>query len=397
MKNSYRNTVILAAAVCFLAFNLIGERAEARRNDSAMPAPTAKKSPVKTNSKSTAKPTPSPKATPKPAPTVKKTADKKSSPNQKTADTKGKPPVKSNDAPKSDAKTGGQIIVTATNVTVRSEASAKAARLASVKLGKILPIVKKGSSFYQVEYENGKSGWIATTYTRDFNADKRETVYREIADKYLKTKTIDYANAAEITEFLRTGQALVKTDAARAELGFRRLQFIAAALKAIPYGKGDQFPYKNFVKANEKDCIYSEPSAEWYVRTESLWTLQSKYTALPIAEEIAWTAAQTPVAGECEGYINCYLYNIRAQDGEYLNFYPNGKYAQKALINIGKYLEPFVADIKEKAVYTPPTDISDRAEFNRFLTELRAIVSKTPNIEKNKVLKQINDLGEGYK
>ncbi len=384
MKRLYRSLIITATAIGFLSFNLVAQKANAENRDSAKPTPTpkSKQSPAKTTKAGVSKTQPKSalKSTPK-----------------KSAETRAKPAPKPAAATKSDSKPNGQVIIAAPNVTVRREASAKSGRLAVVRLGKILPVIKKSAAFYQVEYENGKSGWIATNFTRDFNSDKREKLYREIGDKYLKTKTFDYANAAEITDFLRTAQALVKTDAARADLSFKRLLFIAAALKAIPDGKGEQFPYKNFIKANEKDIVYSEPSAEWYVRAESLWDLHGKYTALPAAEEIAWTAARTTIPGECEGYINCYLYDIRATDGEYLNFYPNGQYTQKSLINIGNYLDPFVADIKEKKVYAPPTDISDRAEFNRFLTELRTIISKVPNIEKNRILKQINDLGEGYK
>ena len=344
MKKLYRNSAILTLAFTFLAFNFTLERADAQAVGGS-----------------------------------------------------GKPKAKNTPTPKIAAKTGEQIIVTGTNVIVRKEASTKSARLTAVNLGRILPVIERGSAFYQVEYEAGKNGWIATTFTRDFDTAKRDALYREIGDKQLKTQKIDYATASETTDFLRTAQALVKTDEARADLGFKRLRYIAVALKGIPFGKGEQSPYKNFIKANEKDVVYSEPSAEWYVRAESLWDLREKFAALPIAEEIAWTAANTTIPGECEGYINCYLYNIRAADGEYLNLYPNGKYAQKALTNIAAYLEPFIADIKDKTVYTPPTDISDRAEFNRFLTELRAIISKVPNIEKNKILKQINDLGEGYK
>ncbi|MCY7377206.1 MAG: SH3 domain-containing protein [Pyrinomonadaceae bacterium] len=391
MKKVYRNLIVSALAIGFLTFNFIGEQAHAQNRGSVKPtpAPTAKKSPSKT-AKAVAKPTP------KPTPKVKNTPKTWATP-KKPVEAKNKPTPKPSNTPPSDSKPIGQIIVTATNVIVRQQASAKSNRLTAVRLGKILPVVTRGAAFYQVKYETGKDGWIATGNTRDFDADKREAVYREIGDKYLKTKKFDFADAAEVTEFLRTAQALVKTDEARADLGFKRLRFIAAALKTIPTGKGEQFPYKNFIKANERDIVYSEPSAEWSVRAESIWDLHGKFTALPIAEEIAWTAARTTIPGECEGYINCYLYNIRATDGEYLNFYPNGKYTQKSLTDIGNYLTPFVADIKDKTVYTPPTDISDRAEFNRFLTELRTIISKVPNIEKNRILKQINDLGEGYK
>ena len=371
-----RNLIIPALGILFAAFNF----AAADATDATA------------QTRGAVKPTATATAKTKPAPTAKPNAKNTPAPAAKVT---VKPPVAA--APKTNAKSLGQIIVTATNVTIRQEATTKSPKLTSVRLGKIMPLVKKGGSFYQIEYENGKNGWIATTYTRDFDADRRESLYREIGDKYLNLKKFDYANAAEVTDFLRTSAAFVKTDQARAELSFKRLQFIAAALKAIPSGKGEQPPYKNFIRAIEKDSAYSEPSGEWFVNAASLWDLHGKYTALPIAEEIAWAAANTPIPGECEGYVNCDLYNIRATDGEYLNFYPNGKYTQKALTDIAGNLDPLVADIKAKTVYKSPTDISDRAEFNRFLTELRTIVSKVPNIEKNRVLKQIGDLGEGYK
>lgn len=379
MRNFYRAIFVLTAAICFLTFNFVSAAMSAEIRPTAEPTPTPKTKKSETRSRQKA----SQNATKSDAksPATKKTASKTSQPT----------------APPSGEKPAAQIIVTAAGVIVRGQPSAKAARLTTVKLGKVLPVTKRGTAFYQVEYETGKGGWIATSYTRDFEADRRDNLYREIGEKYLKTKIFDFATASEVTDFLRMAQATVKTDEARADLSFKRLLFIAAALKAIPDGKGERFPYKNFIKANDRDIVFSEPAAQWYLRSESLWDLREKFAALPIAEEIAWTAANNPLAGECEGYINCYLYNIRAADGEYLNFYPNGEYAQKSLTKISNYLEPFVADIKEKTVYTPPSDISDRAEFNRFLTELRAIVSKVPSIEKNKVLKQINDLGEGYK
>ena len=284
MKKLYRNSAILTLALTLLAFNFIAERTDAQASSGSD------------------KPNPKAKNTPK-----------------KTADAKTKPTPKPANAPKSGTKTGEQIIITATNVIVRKEASTKSARLTAVKLGKILPVIERSSAFYQVEYEDGKNGWISTTFTRDYNADKRDSLYREIGDKQLKTQKIDFTTASETTEFLRTAAAMVKTDEARADLSFKRLRFIAAALKAIPSGKGEQPPYKNFIRANEKDIVYSDPSAEWYVRAESFWDLREKFAALPLAEEIAWTAANTQIPGECEGYINCYLYNIRAADGEYLS------------------------------------------------------------------------------
>jgi hypothetical protein len=288
------------------------------------------------------------------------------------------------------------VIVTAA-ARIHEQPKANAAQLGSVKIGKTLPVSEKNAAWYRVEYETGKSGWISKTTVKDYEDDKRDEIYREIADRYYKSKSLDFATATEVVDFLRTAHVLVRKDTLKADLAFKRLQMLAAAMKAVPLGKSEQSPYKPFLRAHEKEVIYSEPSGEWYVRSDLFWELHNKFTELPIAEEIAWEAAKNPIPGECEGYINCYLYLLRATDGEYLNFYPSGKYSKKALSNITNLLEPMVADLKSKTVYTPPSDISDRAEFNRFLTELRTIISKMPDVDKTKTLQQINQLGEGYK
>jgi len=352
MKKSSRNIFVLIAASCFLTFGLIGEQANAAQTkNAAQPAPTPK---AKKSAPANAKPSPKPTAVP-------------------------------------------QIIVTATAVTIRQLPAARSNRLTVVKLGKILPVAEKNAASYRVQYAEGKSGWISATYAKDFDAANREKIYREIADKYSKNKTMDFATAVEVAEFLKTAQASVRSNESQADLKFKRLRVLTAALQAIPIGKGEQFPYKNFLRASEKEVVYSEPSGKWYVRSDLFWELRSNYKELPIAEEIAWEAAQNSMPGECEGYINCNLYAVRATEAEYLNFYPNGKYSKKALENITSLFEILISNMNNKKVYTPLSDISERAEFNRFLTELRTIISKVSSLEKTKIIGQINQLGEGYK
>jgi uncharacterized protein YgiM (DUF1202 family) len=358
MKKTYRKVFILTIAICSFAFNFTGESTSAQTRSSAKSTPT---------------------------------------PKSKKTTTSDRTPKSSNAANTKKTAAIQQIIVTGTAVNIRELPTAKSNRLTQVKLGKILPVTEKKPAFYRVEYAEGKSGWISITFTRDFESSKRETLYRQIADKYTKNKTLDFAEAAEVVDFLKTAQNSAKSDEERADFSFQRLRVLDAALKKIPFDKGGQNPYKAFLDANEKEVVYSEPSGQWLVRAEVLWELQSKYVALPIAEEIAWTAANTSIPGECEGYINCNLYQLRATSGEYLNFYPNGKYSKKALNDITNTLEISVADMNNKQLYTPLSDISERAEFNRFLTELRTIISKLSDIDKAKPLRLINQLGEGYK
>ncbi len=369
MKKLYRNAIILTIAFCFSAagFVVIDADAQTKNVGKSTSAPKTKKSPAK--------------ATPKPAP--------KSTP---TADTKTE---KSLTNPKPAPLL--QIIVAATASRIRQQPKTNSAQLSLVKLGKILPVSEKNAAWYRVEYAAGRSGWISKTIVKDYETERRDDIYLEIADKYSKSKTLDFATASEVYEFLGTAQLLVRKDNLQSDLSLRRLRFLSAALRAIPFGKGEQFPYKTFLKANEKYLVYSDPSAEWYVRSELFWELHTKYSALPIAEEIAWEAAKNPLPGECEGYVNCQLYALRATEAEYLNFYPNGKYSQKALELVTANFAMMIAEMNNKETFTPLADISDRAEFNRFLTELRTIISKVADVDKAKPLQQINQLGEGYK
>lgn len=419
MKNTYRDIIILVFAICFSAFNFHGAEvtAQARNSVKPIPAPTVKKSPTPI-AKTTPKLTPKVKlkALPKTAATAKKTTKapikSTSATTAKTApiknDKSNKLPtdsktVKINPKPSITSKptakptTAPQVIVTATSVKIRQKPATSSTQLTAAKLGVILPVAEKNVAWYRVEYADGRSGWISKTLVKDFDAAKREQIYRELGNRYGANKKLDFAAASEAANFLKTAKEEVKASETQAVLTLAWLRVLTAALHTIPFGKGALNPYKAFLKTNEKDVVYSEPSGEWYVRSDVFWELHGKFVEFAVAEEIAWAAAQNPLPGECEGYINCYLYLLRQTDGEYLNFYPSGKYSKQALQNITSLLEPIASDASEKKVYAAPSDISDRAEFNRFLTELRAIISKVPDIEKNKPLQQINQVGEGYK
>lgn len=178
---------------------------------------------------------------------------------------------------------------------------------------------------------------------------------------------------------------------------FKRLVALQAALKKIPYDDYDKEPHKSFLKWNENETNYSDPSAEYYVRSELFWDLYEKNRAHPIAEQIAWTAAKNPLPGECEGYLNCYLYVLNARWGKYLSIYPKGRYSLDALNLLGQALSPMVGDRVKRAVYGGPTDASDRAELQKLLAELEATVSRTSGTRGAKVRGQVKLLREAHR
>ncbi len=177
---------------------------------------------------------------------------------------------------------------------------------------------------------------------------------------------------------------------------YNRLVALAKALAKITGDNMNREPHKSILKKNEKDIVYSEPSGEWLVRSVRFWDLQKKYSKLPIAQEIAWTAANTSIPGECEGYAPCYVYAMRITDGEYLKLYPRGKYARKAIDNLIGGFKPIVDDIKPAETYSGPGEGEERADFKKHLDELTAIVKKTKQPKTATLLAQIKKLHDAY-
>jgi hypothetical protein len=318
----------------------------------------------------------------------------------------GKPAVtapKSKTAPAKSPAAFSQIIATAAGARVRAKASTSSAELQRVKLGTIIKVLEKtDNDWYRIEIPakpKNLLGWMSGQVADDWDASKREEIYLRIIEKNYQADQMSFLDASELFEFLTKAQTEIKNAKLLPDFGFKRLLALRLALKAIPFNKADEKPYKEFLKKNEKIVVYSEPAGEWYVRSDHFWDLRKKFDASPIGEDIAWAAAGNPLPGECEGYVNCYLFILRETDARYLDLYPNGRYTLEALGNIQNLLEPIIADLPEKQVYNGPTDVSDRAEFNRLIAEIRTIVSKLPlaESEKQKTVQQLNKIAEGFR
>lgn len=209
----------------------------------------------------------------------------------------------------------------------------------------------------------------------------------------MKAKFFVFVGLLVVVTFLTTAKA---QSAAAASKEYKRLVTLGNSLKKIPINGHDREPYKSLLSKNDKDIVYSEPSGEWLVRSERYWDLQKKYKHLPIAEEIAWTAANTSIPGECEGYTNCYVYLMRITDAKYLELYPKGKYARKAINNLISGLGPIVKDIGLGETYSGPGEGEERVELKKALDELAAIVKKTSQPKKTILLAQIKKLHDAY-
>ena len=307
---NYRKIALLCVGVSvFVLFGIFGDAGSAQTMRSSKPTPTPKKSSTPKGMAPRKSPTPAkPRPGYKPAPPVVRPTPK----------TTPKPPESE------------QMIVTATSARLRSNPNTSSETLKHLNIGAVYAVVEKNAQWFKVNADDS-SGWVSNTVSQTFTTAKRGDTYAAIAGKYFKQQSMDFATSAQLYEFLTRAEKEVSNRRQQADLSYKRLLALQTALKKIPMDKQGKDPYKAFVKGTDKLVVFSEPSAEYYVISDHFWDLHEKYKDLPLGEEIAWTAAQNPHPGECEGYINCYLFLIRATHGEYLNFYPAGKYSKKAL------------------------------------------------------------------
>jgi hypothetical protein len=295
------------------------------------------------------------------------------------------------------------IVVTVTGGRVRSAPNPEGEILLESTIGTRFSAISEKGGWDEVKLTSGseedkpKTGWISRTITEAYDVARPGVQAQKITNKYFTRKEIGFQTAKQIFEYLPGAADDAKTFEVGGDLRLKSLSALSLALKKIPFGKSETSPYKEFLAKYKDSVAYSEPAGEWYVRSERYWKLHTRYQKHKVGERIAWQAASNPLPGECEGYINCYLYLLRVTQGEYLNFYPNGKFAVQSLQNINAMLSPIVADISRKQSYYTTNDISDRAEFNRMLAELRKIVSRTPFVDKQSVLGQIAKIAEGFR
>ncbi len=294
-------------------------------------------------------------------------------------------------------------IIIASGVRLRTAPTSAASEVARLGLGAVVKELNQSINkervgdteehWYEVTAPDGKQGWVFGAFAPVFDTSTRAELYRKIASERLKIENATFAEWSDFEKFLSKAITEIKQTDLLAELELARLIATRRALESIPSDRQQETIYQNWIKAREKILVYSEPAGQWLVRNDLFWDLQKKYSALTVAEQIAWAAASNILPGECEGYIPCHLYAFNQTEGRYLKLYPRGPHVNEAVDNLADMLEGFVREIKTAA----PPDATDRTEAQKELRELRAVVTKTAAQKKAVVLRQLDALDKHYR
>jgi hypothetical protein len=249
-------------------------------------------------------------------------------------------------------------------------------------------IIDKTDYWYRVNLPNGDTGWLFGGLLLDYNPGKRQELLRQIIEDRLKAENTEFPDRQEIYNLAASSIKEAKDVNTRAEFELLKLLALANWARTFPdERRGDQSQYQEWRKVHAAAVIPNEFGGAYNLRSELLWNLEAKYHRLPIADRIAWAAAENPQPSDCEGEEVCHFF-VSAPAIKYLSLHPNGAHAAEAV----KYLNEVITDEVIKTANGKGGDqwaVEQRTDLRKLLASLRLAVAKTSAAEKTQILKKL--------
>ncbi|MET0621932.1 MAG: SH3 domain-containing protein [Pyrinomonadaceae bacterium] len=298
------------------------------------------------------------------------------------------------------------LITTASGARLREQPDAGSAEVGRLQLGLVVEELERSAEkarvgsteayWHKVSAPGGASGWVFGSLVAPFDPARRDETYLRLSSERLSNAAATFPELSELVRFLDRATKEVTRPEARAELELTRLLALGRTFANIAMEDLEKQPYKTWVKDHEPEIVYSDPAGQWFVRSELLWNLRRKYAALPIAERIAWEAAQTPLPGECEGYLPCYVYKESETNGLYLKLYPRGAHAEQALASLSEFFSQVTEDLRgSNPVFEVPRE--DRPNFRKSVAALRAQLALVPAAKKARVVARLDEIERHFR
>jgi hypothetical protein len=293
-------------------------------------------------------------------------------------------------------------ITIASNVRVRSGPETTAQEVTRLKFGTVVTatartaeqveLAGKRDYWYQVALDAGESGWVFGGFLSDYDAARGAEVARQLIAERLKAETMTFNEGVDLYDYVTARLAEAKDAEAKGELELQRLRALDRAAGSLAPDERERPPYREFLKAHERELFFHELAGSIAVRAELFWELERRHHGTPAGERIAWAAAEQILPGECESDEVCQFLRLNETYGRYLGLYPTGPHAAEVLKNF----EEALASEQVRELLTGKGGdkyvVEQRADLRKALAELRARLAKTAGPEKAAVLKRLDSL-----
>ena len=291
-------------------------------------------------------------------------------------------------------------ITTVSAMRVRKTPQIGGEEVVRLKLGTVVNAIARSTNqdtiagktdyWYRVNLPNGETGWLFGGLLLDYNARQRNELLSQIIEARLKAENTEFADRQEIYNLAASSVNEAKDVNTRAEFELLKLLALANWAVTFPDDQREKSPYRDWLKAHAAEVIPNEFGGAYNLRTELLWNLERKYHTLPIADRIAWEAAENPQPSDCEGDEVCHFFQYEGAI-TYLNLHPNGAHAAAAIKDLTELLTDEVikaAKVKGGDQYV----VAQRTDLRKMLASLRLALAKTSAAEKTELLKKLEQV-----
>ena len=286
-----------------------------------------------------------------------------------------------------------QRIMIASGVNVRSAAKLNARRVGQLNFGTVVKelarsknLDKIGNSkdyWYQIEMPSGETGWTFGNLSTSIDPNKRGELYLEVAQKRLK-KNLNWSNQKALLDFLARAKKEVQSPPEIAvELALLYFSTLQKKLDQLFSGnQQEKSPYREWLngQAQQELIFYNKIGDNWIINVDVYWQLHNAYYPLPVAERIAWVAANAPLGGECEGFLGCALDRMNHTSLKYLKYHPTGEHVEKVIDEVMELLNDDMVEVTEEDVALP-----------RLFAVLQSTVERTNHPDKSEILHKIKE------
>ncbi len=291
-------------------------------------------------------------------------------------------------------------ITTVSAMRVRRAPQVSAEEVQRLKLGTVVNAVARSTNqdsisgktdyWYRVTLPNGQTGWLFGGLLLDYNAGQRSELLRQIIEARLNSENTDFADRQEIYNLAASGINEAKDANTRAEFELLKLLALANTAAAFPNNVSDKSPYREWAKAHATEVIPNEFAGGYNLRSDLLWKLEAKYHTLPIADRIAWEAAENPQPSDCEGDEVCGFFGLEGEI-RYLSVQPNGAHASEVIKNL---IEGITDDVIQRtnARGGNQYDVQEQTALRKTFATLRLTLAKTSASEKQELLKKLEKI-----
>jgi hypothetical protein len=235
-------------------------------------------------------------------------------------------------------------LVIGTDVVCRAQPDRDSPVVAAHGLGEPLTVRgmmrdRSGAAWYEVV--GRRTCWVSGPLTVAFAGyDSPDTALVAIAEHALAlgaNASFEHLVAVDnllLERRLRRNRYFRAPAAVPPLLDLRHLQIVDRAARTIDGSRAvERDPLRNaWVLAHADVVAHFEPGDLYHVRGSHFWALYERHRSSPLAEEIAWTAAESPVfTDEC--MTECHLSVLAQSYMPYWSQFARGRYVLEAVAN----------------------------------------------------------------